>query len=63
MNKKQKEMGLKKIEIENLKIKEGIFRTLSIIINSWSRNRFYNFNGKIYEYMLYLLLFTFCAYI
>jgi len=32
MDKEQKELELKKIEIEKLKIKEGLFRTLVIII-------------------------------
>ena len=32
MDKEQKELELKKIEIEKLKIKEGLFRTLVLIV-------------------------------
>ena len=32
MDKEQKELELKKIEIEKLKIKEGLFRTIVLII-------------------------------
>ncbi len=32
MDKEQKELELKKVEIEKLKIKEGLFRTLVLIV-------------------------------
>ncbi|WP_457625054.1 hypothetical protein [Persephonella sp.] len=64
MDKDQKEIELKKLEIEKLKIKEGLFRTLVIIILTASAGAgtlhfkvFGNkFNAWLYGFLLFVII-------